>query len=307
MPDPPPLALPSDCAINEAEVKQLAPKWTSILSDHGEDRLHVLGFDRSDQRASQTHMTHIWNGQIPEGSFYVDREGTFIESPPFMFLQAASILSFEKLIAFGDELCGLYSFDENEERGFRKRKEPLTTIARLEQYLQMASGRPGSKNARRALQHLVELSASPMETYDEMTMALPYMYGGYCMNKPTMNQEVTLSSRASRIAHRKKCFLDLGYLENSLDIEHHGKHDHSSNEEKESDRERVAGLREMGIEVIELTWKEVADLQAYEFIIERIAKILGKRIDKSKLGPTPERLRLRNELAAWNSSAGKIR
>ena len=69
----------------------------------------------------------------------------------------------------------------------------------------------------------------------------------------------------------------------------------------------VEDFKEMGFEVIELTRHEVGDLFVYEAIIERIAKILGKRIHASKKGATPERLRLRKEIADWNRSSGKIR
>jgi very-short-patch-repair endonuclease len=99
----------------------------------------------------------------------------------------------------------------------------------------------------------------------------------------------------------------MGDTSKLVDIEHHGRHDHSSIEENDSDRDRVNGLKEMGFEVIELTSSEVNDLYVYECIIERIAKLLGKKLDKSKFGPTPARVRLRKELTVWNRSSGKIR
>ena len=99
----------------------------------------------------------------------------------------------------------------------------------------------------------------------------------------------------------------MSYKDYPLDIEHHGKLDHSSDAEKESDFARVSGLKEMGYEVIELTYAQVADLFAYEYIIQRIARLLGKRIRKYALGATPARIRLRREVREWNSSSGRIR
>lgn len=250
---------------------------------------------------------HAWSDPLPEGSFYQLNESVFVESPAFMFLHAATVLEPPKLIAFGDELCGLYSFDKFEERGFRKRKQPLVTKAQIESFLERAQGCRGVKDAVKALSYVVERSASPMETFDEMTMCLPCRRGGYAMYVPVMNQRIELSPRAARVARRNKCFLDMGYLEHNLDVEHHGKLDHSSDEERESDRERVAGLREMGIEVIELTYREVDDLVAYEIIVQRIAKIIGKRLRPADLGPTPARLELRKALFDWNKSSGRIR
>lgn len=271
------------------------------------DILEVLALDAPRQRRSKRRAVHEWHGAIPEGSFYELSPNVFVESPPFMFLQAANILSFPALIAFGDELCGLYSFDEQEDRGFRRRTAPLTTKRKLERCLEQAKGCKGSAQARSALSYIVENSASPMETLDEMTMCLPYRHGGYGLHVPEMNQEVELNERAARIAKRQKCFLDMGYLPTKLDIEHHGKYDHSSEAEVASDRARVNGLREMGIEVVELTIDQVSDLVAYEFIVQRIARILGKRLSKDHLGATPERLALRKELFLWNASSGMIR
>ena len=267
----------------------------------------MLVFDAAEKRESQTHKTHVWSGPLPEGAFYELLPNIFIESPEFMFLQAASILDFETLIAFGDELCGYYSFDEREERGFRKRSTPLTSAEKVLQFLLKADGCKGALTARKALKYVVDHSASPMETLDEMTMCLPCRYGGYGLPTATMNQKVTLTPRAARIANRNECYLDMGYLEWNLDVEHHGKYDHSDDNEKASDRARVNGLKEMGIEVVELTKDQVNELFAYEYIIERIARLLHKRIKTDCKGATPARLKLRKALFEWNASSGRIR
>lgn len=305
-PKTPSTHLPSQCTYTKADVWALAPEWAvPSLAYYG--KLHVLVFDASKKRESQTHQTHLWRGHLPEGAFFELSPGVYIESVEFMFLHAAQILDLEALIAFGDELCGLYSFDEQEKRGFRKRSIPLTSTALIAKFLDNAACCLGLRKAQRALRFVVDRSASPMETFDEMTMCLPYKLGGYCLPTATMNQKVTLTPRARRIAGRDDCYLDMGYLDSNLDVEHHGKHDHSSDEEKTSDRARVNGLKDMGIEVVELTIDQVNDLIAYEYIIERIAAQLHKRIRKEYKGALPARLRLREVLFQWNASSGRIR
>lgn len=299
---------PSDCATRIADIRALVEsRNVRDLCGIGGGRLDVLAFNTSRCRQSEYRAVHEWRGPIPEGSFYELCPNVFVGSPPFIFLQAASILSLPSLIAFGDELCGFYSFDQREERGFRRRSVPLVTKQELGRCLDQAKGCKGSAQARKALDLIVEKSASPMETFDEMTIALPYRHGGYSMRTPEMNQEITLTWKAARIAKRSKCFLDMGFLPIPLDLEHHGKLDHSSEEEIASDRARVNALKEMGLEVIELTIDQVSDLVAYELIIQRIARILGKRLPKDQLGATPQRLALRKDLFSWNASSGKIR
>ena len=307
-PEPSSSLTPTDCAFRQKDVLPLIPPWIDeefLAPTAG--MLHVLVLDGPRGRQRQFIATYSWRRPTPDGSFYELQDDVYVESPGFMFLQAATILSFSKLIAFGDELCGCYSFDKRKKRGFRKRKVPLVSKEELEHFVLQAVGCPGRKHALKALTHIVERSASPMETFDEMTMCLPAHYGGYAIPRLTMNRPIKLTEKAARIAQRNNCFLDMSYEDFPLDIEHHGKLDHSSDAEKESDFARVSGLKEMGYEVIELTHAQVADLFTYEYIIQRIARLLGKRIPKYALGATPERIKLRRELLEWNRSYGKIR
>ena len=299
---------PTDYAFKKSDVLNSCPNWiTDELLEPTGGVLHILVLDSRKRRRSNSVVAHVWSGPIPNDSFYLRGSNVYIESPEFVFLHAATILDLPELIALGDELCGLYSFDARERRGFRRRERPLLRKARLEQYLKQATGCPGYNKARMALRHVIELSASPMETFDEMTMCLPYKLGGYSMFKPTMNEEVKLTPRAARIARRNKVYLDMGYGAKNLDLEHHGKYDHSTEEEIDSDRARVNALEDMGFEVIELTADQVGDPVAYEYIVQRIAKILGKRLRTEKLGKTKERMALRTALFAWNARSGRIR
>ena len=264
--------------------------------------------DVGGSQGRQTNRLDVreWNGFVPEGSFYRLGNNVCIESLGFMFLRAASMLDFPLLVAFGDELCGRYSFDATEERGFRKRTVPLATKESLGAFLSQSRGCRGRERALAALRHVVDGSASPMETFDEMTMCLPYRCGGYGLPQPAMNACIELSDKAAHIAKRGKCYLDMAYIEFWRDVEHHGKYDHSSEAEIAADRARVNALREMGFEVIELDAEQVGDLFTYEYIIGSIVKAVGKRIRKEACGATPERIVLRRALYDWNQSSGRI-
>ena len=300
--------VPGECACTARDVLEFAPSWiTEEFLKPIDGRLHVLVFDLKSRRRSAAHVAHVWSAEVPEGSFYDLGGDVFVASPGFMFLAAASTISLVALIAFGCELCGLYSFDADEKRGFRKRSKPLTTARKLRDYLMGAKGCPGCAKALSALSHVVDNSASPMETFDVLALCLPYRLGGYGLQVPVMNKEVPLSPRAARIAKRQRCFADMCYEAIKLDIEHHGKLDHSSEGDVASDRARVNALKEMGYEVIELTIGQVGDLVAFEYIVERIAKLLGKRLRKIRLGAISERVALRKELFGWNRSNGRLR
>lgn len=307
----PSTALPNisgDCACRARAIRELLPAWVDedFLAPTG-GIFHALSFEAGAANRFRGIHVHAWSGSVPEGAFYRLKDHVYVESPEFMFLHAATVLEQAQLIAFGDELCGLYSFDAKAKRGSVKRKVPLTTKSKIEQLLSKAIGCIGRKQALQALPFVIEGSASPMETFDQMTMCLPYRRGGYGLWLPQMNYEVVLSAAAARIARRNKCYLDMGYPNFHLDVEHHGKYDHDDEADKASDRARVNGLKEMGYEVVELTSDQVFDLFAYETIIKRLAGIMGKRLNTRHLGATPKRQELRKALCEWNDSSGRIR
>ena len=294
-------------AYSEEDAWTMAPAWiTPRFMDGNLDKLGILVFDAALRRRSASHVAHSWTGPVPRNSFN-GIGNVFLCTPEFCYLQAAVDLSFIELIAFGCELCGLYSFDEHAERGVRQRKAPLTSRSRLASYLDGAQGCRGYKKARKALQYVVDGSASPMETYDLMCLCLPYRHGGYGLEYPEINGEVKLDGPAMRIAGLESARGDMLWRDAKFDLEHQGAYDHESTEKYYRDRARKNGLREMGIEVYELTARQVGDIGAFELVALRIAGMQGKRIPKAKLGPTEERVALRRILNEWKSSYGKLR
>jgi len=133
---------------------------------------------------------------------------------------------------------------------------------------------------------------------------------GYSLRKPIMNEAVELTSKAAHVAKRSVCYPDMCYIDAKrrlkVDIEHHGKFDHSIDDDWDSDRARVNGLKEMGFEVIELTNSQVKDLETFEIIIQRIAKLIGKQVRKEHCGATPARLEFRRAVIEWNRSYGRL-
>ena len=303
---PPPLPSAIETAFSTKDALDRAPQWASPESaDHLATKIHCTVLSREQQRRSQKVEAHVWSGPIPPGSFHPFDDNVFVSSPAFEYLQMASSVDERELIAFGDEICGLYTFDASAPRGFRSRRTPLVTKRELQQYLDNAAGCRGYRRALKALRHIVERSASPMETAVEMMACLPYHLGGYGLEQPIMNHPVELTPQAALIARRNTCIADMCYPELLLDIEYHGKLDHDSPSALDSDRERVNGLIEMGYEVIELTGAQVANLLQFEAVTRLVARKTGKRIRREKCGALPERLKLRQLLFAWNRSGGE--
>ena len=296
---------------NSRDVRNALSSWvTQDILNLDDGRVHVLAFSRNNRRVSKFHSTYVWPHALPDGSLLDLGTGAFVSSPEFTFLQIAATHSIIQTVAYGDEICGRYAFDPFNERGLRKRI-PLTNKAKLSSYLDsidamFPSNYPGVKKARRALQYIIEESASPMETVDEMLLCLPYKLGGYGLPKPHMNKAITLSPSAARIAKKSVCYGDMCWNKPALiDIEHQGLLDHDEPLKFEEDRQRINGIKAMGYEVIELTNKQVKDFAGFESIAMHLAKRLDKWIYVSKRGGISSRVALRKELFEWNQAGGR--
>ena len=295
-------------ACNERDVWKDIPAWidAGFLQRCPSGKLGVLVRDQASRRVANSHVTQVWSGPIPEGSFFDSGNGKFVCSPCFVFLQMASKLDLASLIAYGDELCGLYAFNPCAERGIEQRAMPLVKTEQLAQFIATARGCYGRKRAAQAVRYLVDRSASPMETTDEMMLCLPYKLGGYCIAPPTMNHEVILDARSRRIAKKSRLYIDLCWEDAKMAIEHQGQRDHTDSKAFSADRARINALCMMGYDAIELTSGQVADLFSFEEIARRVAKSLNYTIDKTKLGATPARLALRHALFNWNDRYGRL-
>lgn len=121
-----PVAIPEDeVARSKHEVLSLAPRWlTPDFLNQTDGLLHAMVFSHEGRRKSDRHITHTWSKRIPKAPLFNLGDDTFVMSPEFTFLSAATLLEPIPLIALGDELCGLYSFDAASARGFRERKVP---------------------------------------------------------------------------------------------------------------------------------------------------------------------------------------
>ncbi len=269
-----------------------------------EQALHIVVPNQIDRRRIPGVRYHVCRPPFPEGSFYQLDAGLWVASPCFDFIALAATVALSDLIAFGNELCGRYGFDADSPRGFRSRQVPLVSKKELASYLDASSGRRGIQRARKALPFIVEGAASPMESLVQMLLCLPYRLGGYNLPVPHLNLPIDLNSQAAVIARRHHCVADLCYPHVKLDIEYHGRFDHSGSSEFDSDRARVNGLREMGYDVIELTSGQVRDFDCFESVALQIAKRLGCRIRGQYRGALRPRIELRQRLFGWNARNG---
>ena len=265
--------------------------------------IDVLVFDDRKRRRSSDVSCHAWQTSLPTNAFYRTR-GLYVSSPEFVFLQMASILPIEQLIALGCELCGQYVLLQNDTKhpgpvdGMPKRITPLTSARRISSFLEECGKATGKTRAKRAIKYVVDGSRSPMETMTYMLLCLPAMLGGYGLPKPEMNATIELNDEARAIAQRRHCEGDLCWPNAKLDIEYHGEV-HVGAAQMKSDVGRQLGIEHMGWRVITVTSPQVLDAAQFETVAKETARCLRKRLRHPTLESTMRHSALQYELERW--------
>ena len=272
-----------------------------------EKPVHVLAFDERMRRPSQRVVCHRWSADLPDGAFH-GRGDFCVSSPEFLFLQMAPELTIVQLVALGCELCGRYilipkttilpsSFDE-----YPTRVAPLTSVSKIEAFLNSVGRAHGVKKARRALKYVAEMSRSPMETKTYMQLCLPPLLGGYGLTKAELNYEIKFDEEARRISGMRTSWGDICWPDKHLDVEYNGDV-HAGVSKMRQDASRVLGIERMGWRVMTITCYQVFDIDKFEIVAKEAAAHLGHRLRPQNMGRTLERIALHEELDAWMSRA----
>ncbi len=292
-----------DCASCKANVTGSVPaEYTTADSP-----IDVLIFNSSQRRRCTEVVCHTWQTTLPPNAFYYAR-GVYVSSPEFVFLQMASVLPLEHLIALGCELCGRYillsdtgkysgSMDEVAGRLY-----PLTSTKEIDAFLDSVGKVNGKAKAKRALKYVIDGSRSPMETMVYMLLCLPVMLGGYGLPKPEMNSIIELDEEARVIARRRYCRGDLCWPGAQLDIEYHGEV-HVGADQMKNDIGRELGIEHMGWKVITVTSPQVIDGVQFETVAKEVAACLQRRLRASVFEASVRRGALRYEIERWTFGA----
>lgn len=229
-------------------------------------------------RSSGCMKAHAFMSEgLPRNSFlHMDTisNTTFSCSPELFFLQIATMIHRIELVRIGCELCGRYALSRSHPDGFYSRA-PLTTVARMQAYLERASGLHGAKAARWALQHILPSSASPRETTVAMLLSLPCALGGQGLEKPRLNHEVVVTRRTGRFNESRTYRIDLYWPSAKLGLEYDSDRRHTGSDRIAHDARRRNDLESIGITMLTATNKQVKSL----WEVNKLANIIAGRLN----------------------------
>lgn len=167
------------------------------------------------RRAGGGIETSVRKGPFHPRSFMRIEDGLYVSTPEMAFCEMASVLSLERLIALGLELCGTYRRASTFGLA-RYDAIPLTSPGALASFIEKSPQFKGVKKARRALPLILAGSASPRESVLAMLLCLPYSLGGYGLPHPTMNAEMPLPKNVAARGARRCAVICIGLPHDSM-------------------------------------------------------------------------------------------
>lgn len=228
------------------------------------------------RRAGGGIETSVRKGPFHPRSFMRVEDGLYVSTPEMAFCEMASVLSLERLIALGFELCGTYR--RTSTFGLARYDAiPLTSPGALASFIEKSPQFKGVKKARRALPCILAGSASPRESELAMLLCLPYSLGGYGLPHPTMNAEMPLPKNVAATG-RSSLRCDLYWPAARLDVEYDSAEFHSAERLLANDSMRRIALESMDVTSVNLTAEHLRRASLFDEAAQGIARILGKRV-----------------------------
>lgn len=214
--------------------------------------------------------------ELPRDSLCAIDHGLFAPAPELCLMQMAGSCTFLELILIGSALCSTFAIDPIQRSGLTERT-PLTSKARIADYLAECPGHRGTDICRRAIPYLVEGAASPPEIFLSMALTLPGRLGGFGLPRGEANAKIFLSKRASSIAERSYVVPDLCWKRHGVAVEYDSNAEHLSPQQITMDAKKRLALEADGFSVVTITTSQLAKAQSMSLVAEELAKRMGNR------------------------------
>ena len=243
--------------------------------------VHILVPSESYRLRSESVIAHAHSNSYPKKSFCKISEEWLVVVPELAFVQHACKASIVELLVVGAEITGSYAVERDSLDGDIEgcgcgfvHSEPLTSLKKIQSYVDRVSGEHGVKNARRALRYIPENCASPMEAVLAILLHAPRSLGGYGLPKPCMNYRIDMSGSAKWLSAKTYYVCDLYWPQAKLCVEYDSNMFHTGPDRIAADSARRTALAQKGITVVSVTGNQIAN----SVEMDRTALLLAKRL-----------------------------
>ena len=202
--------------------------------------------NKAQYHASKSCNFHLYEKSFPAGSFLQLEKQIYLASPELTFCTLANSLPIEKLIIFGLELCGTYTFN-NDEHCVLYDCSQISNADKITKYVKTLKrvypGFRGIKNAGYAASFLQDYSASPQESRVYLVLGGPRKIGAFGIHGIELNKEIKLSAKAKKIAGQNIIKPDLSISKNKIAIEYDSNQFHDNEGQNIRDKNRLNALK----------------------------------------------------------------
>lgn len=255
--------------------------------------------------------SHVWRGDLPFSSVVDTPFDVSVTSPLLTLRMLSARLSEVELAMLIYEFTGTFSvFSPSKELeeacsdarmghipsdwGVWKRvtnrygtptdlwcRPPLLKMDEIRECIDMDKGGRGRKRLERAMRLVTGEVASPFEAQASMLLAAPRPFGGRGLKGVRNNMRIDLDRDARRICDLSHVVGDLVWPGNerhrTVVVECQGAVVHDAPSAAAADDDRALALQSMGIEVIRITYQQIADRLKFDAFARHLAKRLGVR------------------------------
>lgn len=211
-------------------------------------------------------------------------DNVYVASPELLLCEMAKSLSLEKMILLIMELCGTYTFDNNDPHSMYTSVKPVTTIEKVLDYASKLYGKPQKKMSRTKIYKAAKIaannSASPQESRLFILLCGPREIGGYGIKNMRLNCEICLSPRASQILGQKYIRPDISNVARKIAIEYDSDMFHDNAQQNRKDKLRLDALVQDGWKIYSFVPGQIKNFKSFDNMAKMIlsANMQSERI-----------------------------
>lgn len=188
-------AEPLDIPDAKAPTKSEADRWLgrSSMGRLLTRPVQMLVADAAGSRDNEVFRSRVLRSELPAGAFRRIGTNLAVPCPELLVLQMARLATPLELVLLIEELCGTYAVQPADPLGMLQRKEPLTSRARILEFVDKLNRPPAAARVREACSLAFDASGSPMESRLALRIAWPRRKGGYNMPILSMNEDLEVA------------------------------------------------------------------------------------------------------------------
>lgn len=170
-------------------------------------------------------VSTVYSSGLPRKAFADIGDGFSVVSPELLFVEMGAAMSLPTQVMLGMELCGTFSRDAADPRmgTVTYGVDPVTSVAKLNSFVQSAKYLTGLNQSREALSYVVDNAWSPMEATIATLGTLPVTEFGYDMGPMRLNVRIEAEDQMKDLGGKASRVPDLLFDGTPVGINYDGK------------------------------------------------------------------------------------